>query len=225
MKKYYSHWTKVPRSEWPWKNFTPEEIACRGTGELIVDTDAMNRLQALRDLVGVMILNSAYRSPSHNSAIGGAPGSSHLLGEAYDVSMVNHDPLKFFEAAKSVGFKGFGHYPRNNFMHIDCGPARSWGASISEWRSSDSRFAAETPLAPETLSQDKTIAGSGVVGAGTAGSAGVEALRAGLVDAQGWVQQAMPYLDTLKWVFIALALAGAAVVLWTKVQEWKGSRR
>jgi len=43
--------------------------------------------------------------------------------------MTNHDPHQFEAEAKSAGFKGFGHYPESNppFMHIDMGPARTWG--------------------------------------------------------------------------------------------------
>lgn len=47
-------------------------------------------------------------------------------GKAFDVVMTNHDPAHFEQAAKAVGFTGFGHYPKSNFMHIDTGPARRW---------------------------------------------------------------------------------------------------
>ena len=30
-------------------------------------------------------------------------------------------------AARAVGFKGFGFYPRSGFIHMDLGQARSWG--------------------------------------------------------------------------------------------------
>jgi hypothetical protein len=37
----------------------------------------------------------------------------------------------------------------------------------------------------------------------------------------------VPYLDTLRWVFIALALAlaGIAVAVWARVDDWKRGRR
>ena len=41
--------------------------------------------------------------------------------------MANHDPEAFEAAARAVGFRGFGFYPRSGFIHIDLGPARSWG--------------------------------------------------------------------------------------------------
>jgi len=127
-------------TQWRWPNFTPEEIACRGTGKLVIHAKAMDKLQHLRTLVGKpLILNSAYRSPEHNKAVGGEANSYHMAkrtydGEgvmAFDVSMSNHEPYAFWELAKKAGFRGCGHYPltkdgRRNFMHIDNGPARSW---------------------------------------------------------------------------------------------------
>ncbi len=59
--------------------------------------------------------------------VGGAPASKHMQGTAFDIAMANHDPVAFAEAARAVGFLGFGTYPRSGFMHIDLGPARSWG--------------------------------------------------------------------------------------------------
>ena len=35
--------------------------------------------------------------------------------------------MAFEAAARAVGFLSFGYYPRSGFMHIDLGPARSWG--------------------------------------------------------------------------------------------------
>ena len=33
----YSHWRDVPAATWRWPNFSPAEIACRGTGKLLVN--------------------------------------------------------------------------------------------------------------------------------------------------------------------------------------------
>lgn len=71
-----------------------------------------------------LIVRSAYRSPEHNRAGGGASRSKHMEGTAFDIAMANHDPVAFEAAAREVGFLGFGFYPRPGFMHIDLGPAR-----------------------------------------------------------------------------------------------------
>ena len=90
-----------------------------------IDAAALDKLQALRDRLGKpLIVRSAYRSPEHNRAVGGAPASKHMLGTAFDISMANHDPAQFEATARAVGFRGFGRYPRSGFMDIDLGPAR-----------------------------------------------------------------------------------------------------
>src|SRR3546814_8632303 len=108
----------------------------------------MDALQRLRDTLGApLIVTSGYRSPAHNRAEGGKPGSRHLVGEAFDVSMANHDPRAFYEAAIRAGFKAFGHYPRSNFMHVDMGPRRTWTAGVESWLERATRFAPEAPPA------------------------------------------------------------------------------
>lgn len=133
----FKHWRDVNlETQWRWPNFTPEEIACRGTGKLIVIASVMDKLQHLRTLLGKpIILNSAYRSPEHNKTVGGEPNSYHMAqrknahGEmvmAFDCSMTNHEPNDFWAKAQKAGFRARGDYPRQGFMHIDNGPIRRW---------------------------------------------------------------------------------------------------
>ncbi len=127
----YDNWRKVPENAWRWPNFSPAEIACRGTGKLLIDELALDRLQALRDRLGKpLTVRAAYRSPEHDRAVGGTTRSKHLDGAAFDIAMTNHDPVVFETAARAVGFFGFGFYPRSGFMHSISGPHAS-GASAS----------------------------------------------------------------------------------------------
>ena len=83
----------MPENAWRWPNFSPAEIACRGTGKLLVNEPALDKLQTLRDRLGKpLIVLSAYRSPEHNRAVGGATHSKHMVGAAFDIAMTNHDP-------------------------------------------------------------------------------------------------------------------------------------
>lgn len=124
----YASWRDVPPGTWPWPHFRPSELACRGTGQLMVDTEAMDKLEALRRLIDApMVINSGYRSPVHNREVNGAPRSKHMEGIAFDVRMEGHDPHRFIAAAREVGFTGVGTYPHLGFVHIDTGPERSWG--------------------------------------------------------------------------------------------------
>ena len=49
----YPHWRDVPANTWRWPNFSAAEIACRGTGAIKINTEAMDKLQALRDRLGM----------------------------------------------------------------------------------------------------------------------------------------------------------------------------
>lgn len=220
---YYQNWKNVPANAWRWPDFSPAEIACRGDGKLLVNEDALDRLQALRTRLGKpMIVNSAYRSPEHNKRVGGAPKSMHLEGRAFDISMANHDPAEFIQAARSVGFAGFGTYPRSNFVHIDTGPARTWGDPFPPRAT---RFAVEAPAAPDNLAEDRAIKGAGIAGVGTIGVAGAGAAQQTLSDAHGAILPFMPYLADAKWLFVALALAGIAVTVWARYDDWRQGRR
>jgi hypothetical protein len=143
-------------------------------------------------------------------------------GIAFDIAMANHDPVAFEVAAREVGFLGFGYYPRSGFMHIDLGPARQWGEAFAMRASA---FAVEVPPAREVLSESRTLRGTGTAGVATLGAAGVEVAQAVLAETQSAILPLMPYLDTLRWVFIALALAGIAVAVWARVDDWTRGQR
>jgi hypothetical protein len=124
---FYDHWRDVPEVTWRWPNFLPAEIACRGTGKLLINEPALDKLQAPRGRLGKpLIVHSAYRSPEHNRAVGGATRSKHMDGAAFVIAMANHDPVAFEAAGREVGFLGFGFYPHSGFMHIQLGRARQW---------------------------------------------------------------------------------------------------
>jgi zinc D-Ala-D-Ala carboxypeptidase len=165
---HYQNWADVKPADWPWPDFSPRELACKGTGQLMVNHDAMTKLQALRTALGKpLIVVSAYRSPEHNARVGGATNSYHMRGVAFDISMANHDPAEFERAARAAGFKGFGSYPRQGFMHVDTGPRRAWGTPFSTGPTALPPEPAEpvTPLGSTTLQASAVQIASG---AGTA---------------------------------------------------------
>ena len=221
--RFYSHWHNVPQDSWRWPSFSPAEIACRGSGAIRIHEEALDRLQALRNRLGKpLIVRSGYRSPEHNRTVGGTPASKHMLGTAVDIAMANHDPVAFEAAARAEGFLGFGTYPRSGFTHIDLGPARRWGEPFP---ARAVPFAAEIPPARERLAESRTMKGSGAAGVGTLSAAGIEILQDSLAETQGAVQALVPWLDTFRWVFIALALTGIAVTVYARLDDWKRGRR
>lgn len=40
-----------------------------------------------------------------------------------------------------------------------------------------------------------------------------------------WAFRVVPYLGTLRWLFIALALGGIAVADWARIDDWKKGLR
>lgn len=122
-----SHFSQYPSAHWRWPNFLPRQLAsCEG--ELLIDPPSMDKLQTLRnDLARPMVITSAYISPAHNRAVGGATCSLHLQGKAFDVVLGNHDPHAIITAARKAGFTGIGTYPRQGLIHIDTGRVRTWG--------------------------------------------------------------------------------------------------
>lgn len=174
------HYTAVTEAEWPSRYFSPREIACRGTGLVLLDKHsiaALKMLDALREEMGhPLICNSGYRSPQHNKAVGGARGSYHMRGIAFDISMDNVDPHKFEAAARKVGFTGIGLYPpqkphgAKGFIHIDtrvalgAGPWR--GAQWGEFPDRGNRFGTEpvaTPIRDTVQDVAPTVAGGSVL--------------------------------------------------------------
>lgn len=70
-------------------NFRLEEIAEAFKGRYgIVQPHAIESLQALRNEVGGITVNSGYRPPEYNASVGGATHSRHMYGDGFDL-----DPL------------------------------------------------------------------------------------------------------------------------------------
>jgi len=130
--------------------------------------------------------------------------------------------VAFETAAREVGFLGFGFYPRSDFIHVDMGPARQWG---ERFPARASAFAPETPPAREVLAESRTLKGTGAAGVATIGAAGVEIAQEVLAEAQGAVLPLVQYLDALRWVFIALALAGIGLAVWARIDDWRKGMR
>jgi hypothetical protein len=112
--------------------------------------------------------------------------------------------------------------PRSNQGFCAHGPARQWGERFPV---GPTAFAAETPPAREVLADSRTMKGGGAAGVATLGAAGVEVAQQVLAETQSAILQLVPYLDTLRWVFIVVALGGIAVTIYARLDDWKRGRR
>jgi len=77
-------------------------------------------------------LLSGYRSPKTNAMLrsrssGVAKNSRHMSGEAADLRLGSRSVSQIYQAGLACGAGGVGRYSRSNFVHMDCGPVRSWG--------------------------------------------------------------------------------------------------
>lgn len=212
----FDDWRDAIESDaWAWPDFKPSEMACRGTGKLKIDTEAMDKLQELRTFLGKPILvTSAYRSPEHNRAVGGAKKSQHLLGRAFDCMMTNHDPAAFEAAARHVGFTGFGFYEKHNFIHIDIGPEREWG---KRW------YAPEFDPEPKpNLAEGTATAGGVVAGAGAVLTTVTENADAVLEQATDpMLQKALEAFPTIAGIVGGVALVALVLRFFLKKREEK----
>lgn len=109
------------------KNFNINEFASKDGGGLPkggMDSTLLTKLEQLRHKLGdkAIVINSGYRTASHNKAVGGASQSQHLYGKAADIVVRGVLPSKVYTTADKM-FNGVGKY--NTFTHVD---TRSWHA-------------------------------------------------------------------------------------------------
>jgi len=125
---FYSNHEDIPSENWRWDPyFLPEEISSHDDQSILVDSDALDTLVRARVLADTpFIITSAYRSPTHNAAVGGAANSAHLRGIAFDISLSGHDRERLLGQCQKAGFGSFGKY--STFLHVDTRPGRRWGS-------------------------------------------------------------------------------------------------
>lgn len=59
----------------------------------------------------------------------------------------------------------------------------------------------------------------------TLGASGIEVVQQAAADTQSVLQPLIPYLDILRWLFIAVALGGIAVTIYARWDDWKRGQR
>lgn len=116
MKKTF-YLSKV-RNEKISKNFMYKEFASKdGADKFIINMDIIPILQKFRDFVETPVpINSAFRTPSWNSKVGGTKKSFHLTGDAFDIPFKNtyknldHNIFKMGDFFNTLKVKGIIKY-------------------------------------------------------------------------------------------------------------------
>ena len=100
-----------------------------------IDTRTIDVMAAAHNLLETnepYTLLSGYRSPATNAMLransrGVARNSRHMQGEAADLRLSSRSVSQVARAAAACEAGGVGRYSGSNFVHMDCGPVRTWG--------------------------------------------------------------------------------------------------
>lgn len=146
------------------ENFNSSEFDCKGGGccsETIINPQLVKYLQQIREHFKAPItITSAYRCPTHNSRVGGAPGSRHSKGDAADIVVKGVAPREVAKYAESIGIKGIGLYETATdgyFTHIDTRTTKSfWYGQNEQARTTFGGSSTTTSVTTDTTSYSET---------------------------------------------------------------------
>ena len=114
--------------------FKVREFRCRdGSDAIMIDQTLVVLLQAIREHFGKAVtITSGYRTRTHNTAVGGAKSSQHLLGRAADIQVagVSVEDVASYAEALMPDWGGVGRYPikpgrARGWVHVDTRPNKS----------------------------------------------------------------------------------------------------
>ena len=107
------------------RNFKISEFDSRdlpGSGSNMQPSTLM-LLDNARDYAGIpFTINSGYRTPAHNTAVGSKPTSSHVRGYAVDIAVNLMTRDRILAGCIKAGFKRIGI--AKTFLHVDNDPVK-----------------------------------------------------------------------------------------------------
>ena len=107
-----------------WRNSEVKAIDAR-------TVDIMTAAHSLMEVNEPYLLLSGYRSPATNAMLrsrsrGVAKNSLHMKGQAADLRLNSRSVGQMAKAAANCSAGGVGSYYGSDFVHMDCGPVRTW---------------------------------------------------------------------------------------------------
>ena len=108
-------------------HFRLREFASKdGSDKVLVDDDLVVLLETIREAAGgAVTINSGYRSPEHNAAVGGVSTSQHVYGRAADIVVEGASPLLVGQIAEYYLDRRGGIGVYQTFTHVDTRAIRS----------------------------------------------------------------------------------------------------
>ena len=109
-----------------WRNNKVTPIDNRGI-------DIWAAAHSLLEVDEPFMMLSGYRSPETNAMLrsrssGVARNSLHMKGQAADLRLQSRSVRQMAKAAAACSAGGAGTYSKSDFVHMDCGPVRTWGS-------------------------------------------------------------------------------------------------
>lgn len=103
------------------KHFRTKEFASKdGCKFVLVSKVLVQALERLRQVIGEEIyINSGFRTPSHNKAVGGALLSYHQYGMAADIRAKTKSPKELYEILDEMLGGWGGLELHETFVHVD----------------------------------------------------------------------------------------------------------
>ena len=102
-----------------WKNFKFEEFTCQcGCGHTEIHAALLDLLQTARDVLGPIIITSAYRCPDHNDDVSSTGlAGPHTTSKAVDIHISNSQHRKKLIDYFASKVTGLGI--AKTFIHVD----------------------------------------------------------------------------------------------------------
>lgn len=103
------------------KHYAVKEFACKDGSQIVfVDSYLVAILDILRNQVGKPVhINSGYRTPARNKAVGGAKYSYHMRGMAADIRVDGMTAKEIAKKLDKIIPDSCGIIVYNTWVHID----------------------------------------------------------------------------------------------------------
>lgn len=127
---FYTDQPIIPGGSFTWGEATKDATRIPDSVTIVNNMIALAReLQKARDQIGrPFIINSWYRPPAINQAVGGVSNSQHLYGKAADIQVAGYSGRRVANAVMLWWNGGVGIYSSMpDIVHLDVGSKRTWG--------------------------------------------------------------------------------------------------